>query len=249
MCDLKMEVSSRKFFEFNTYEEAAKAAEGYNSSTLEPHFTPTERSVVMSNATRPIFPGHGEAYTASLLSAASGCDDDELNIVDVGGSDGLHYGMFRRYYRGKKKINWHIVETKIKVEYGKKYIKDEDIFFHEDVSDIKINKCNIFTAFGSLQYIEKFPSLMSDDLFRNADAVVLNATHCCEGVEHKPFLQDTVFQDRRALYPGKLVAVGWFIQQVRKTHDLDSVWMMPDEGWVTDRGTKVDSFGAYAVKR
>lgn len=91
---------------------------------------------------------------ASLLWTTSK-NNNELNIVDFGGSLGSNYFQNKKML-AHANVKWNIVEQEKFVHYGKEKFTDETLKFFYNIDEcFENNKPNSIMFSGSIQYIEK----------------------------------------------------------------------------------------------
>ena len=110
----------------------------------------SERDAVVFNEPQPPFP-----LLTALLRAASQ-DNNQLCVVDFGGSLGTSYYHCRPFLGTLKTLRWNVVEQVEFVRCGKEQFEDESLRFYHAIEECP---CAIGSAVvllsGVLQYLEK----------------------------------------------------------------------------------------------
>lgn len=89
-----------------------------------------------------------------------------VKILDFGGSFGSLYFQNKEFLCNNFNYEWDIVEQKKIVDFAKKYIKIENLFFYKSLSNyIKSNKPDIVIFSSVIHYLE-FPFLIIKNLIK-----------------------------------------------------------------------------------
>lgn len=96
-------------------------------------------------------------YDQNILSFfETSIKNNELNIIDFGGSLGSVYFQYKHLLNGKGIINWNVIEQKHFVEFGKNEIENNELHFYYTINDcLTKNNIQILLLSSVLSYIEK----------------------------------------------------------------------------------------------
>ena len=146
---------------YKNYEEARQKCIGYDEEHILNRIIETtlkvknneiayERDGIAYNTIQMNFP-----LLKTLLYIASK-NDNELTLIDFGGSLGTTYYQNYPYLKHLKKINWCIIEQPKFVEAGKKHFENEHIKFYPTIAECMAeNDPQLFLICNVLQYLEK----------------------------------------------------------------------------------------------
>ncbi|WP_316820148.1 methyltransferase, TIGR04325 family [Pedobacter gandavensis] len=90
----------------------------------------------------------------SVLLYVASKNDNELTLIDFGGSLGTTYYQNIAFLRHLKRLKWCIIEQPAFVEAGKKEFENEHITFYGSIADCMAeNKVDLFLICNVLQYL------------------------------------------------------------------------------------------------
>jgi|GEM_PF-251322 len=146
--------------DYTSWEEALKNCTGYdNPEILEKVKTALlkvkkgeakyERDSVVFDEIQYSWP-----LLAGLLRVA--CEhENQLNVLDFGGSLGSSYFQNQEFLSILEKVRWCIVEQPSFVEVGKELFQDLDLAFYYDIDEcVKNEKLNVVLLSGVIQCVE-----------------------------------------------------------------------------------------------
>lgn len=97
-------------------------------------------------------------YSWPLLSSflwIAGQNNNQLNLIDFGGSLGTSYYQNLFFLKHLDYLSWNIVEQKKIIDYGKKLFTNENLHFYESIdSCLQIQNSNTILLSSVLQYLE-----------------------------------------------------------------------------------------------
>ncbi|MDF3819122.1 methyltransferase, TIGR04325 family [Leptospira sp. 96542] len=153
---------------YNSWAEALSNAKGYSDLAI---FEKVKNSVMKVKTGEAIFERDSVAfdkqefaYPLSLyLFYASTALQNELTVLDFGGSLGSSYFQNRALFSCLKQIRWHVIEQDHFVEFGKNELESKQLQFSNDFNTLLFDsnyRIALFSA--SLQYIETWRQLLED---------------------------------------------------------------------------------------
>lgn len=153
---------------YKTYEKAKEKCKGYDEDHILNRIIETtyqvknkeiayERDGIAYDTVQMNFP-----LLKTLLYIAS-THDNELTVIDFGGSLGTTYYQNYPYLKHLKKLKWCIIEQPKFVEAGKKHFENEHIKFYSSIQECMAeNKPQLFLICSVLQYIDKPYQLLDE---------------------------------------------------------------------------------------
>ena len=104
-------------------------------------------------------------------------NQNELEIIDFGGSLGSTYFQYKPFLSHLNKIEWNVVEQANFVKCGKEYITTDELLFHESIENvIKKNKPKILLLSSVIQYIDEPKQLIEKIISYNFDYIIFDRT-------------------------------------------------------------------------
>lgn len=166
----------------DNWEKAVKDSNGYDSPII---FEKIKNSALKVKEGSAVAERDGITFDtkqyswpviAMLLLSASRNDND-LDILDFGGSLGSSYFQNIEFLKYIKKLNWTIVEQKNIYDYGKRYFENDKLSFHESLEEaLKKIKPQTFLAGSSIQYIEKPYELLEKVIKNKFELIIFDRT-------------------------------------------------------------------------
>ena len=158
---------------FSSWQEAVSHSTGYNSDLIVDRVrnallrvkcgeASCERDSVTFSTKQYSFPVLVGLLLAALRSGGP------LTVLDVGGSLGSSYFLYRDLLESGSLLRWHVIEQQKFVECAKQYFENEELRFFARVDDgLRDAQPNIALFSGVLQYLEH-PHEMVDAIVRHA---------------------------------------------------------------------------------
>jgi putative methyltransferase (TIGR04325 family) len=153
---------------YKNYEEAQKKCKGYDQDQILNRIIETTLQVKNNEIA---YERDGIAYDTlhmnfpllkSLLYIASG-NDNELTVIDFGGSLGTTYYQNLPYLKHLKKLRWCIIEQPKFVAAGKKDFENEHVKFYNTIEECMAeNTPQLVLICNVLQYLEDPYQLLGD---------------------------------------------------------------------------------------
>jgi len=153
---------------YKSYEEARQKCTGYDEEHILHRIIATtlkvknkeiayERDGIAYDSAQMNFP-----LLKTLLYIASK-NDNELTLIDFGGSLGTTYYQNIPYLKHLKKLRWCIIEQPEFVEAGKKHFENEHVKFYTTIQECMAeHKPQLFLICNVLQYLEKPYALLDE---------------------------------------------------------------------------------------
>lgn len=154
--------------DYKDYDEAKKKCEGYDeqhilnkikesTSKVKNKEIAYERDGIAYDQVQMNFP-----MLSALLYVASK-NDNELVLIDFGGSLGTAFYQNYTHLKHLKKLKWCIIEQPSYVEAGKAEFENEHITFYNSISEcLAENNVQLFLICNALQYLEKPYALLEE---------------------------------------------------------------------------------------
>ncbi|TQD23856.1 TIGR04325 family methyltransferase [Methanolobus vulcani] len=149
------------FGDYNSWTDANKCAVGYDNDII---LQKVKSSLLKVKNNEAIYERDSVLYDkieyswpllASLLWIA-GQNNNNLNIIDFGGSLGSTYFQNKKFLSSLNDLKWNIVEQANFVECGKSYFEDNTIKYYFNIDTcLEENNPNTLLFSSSIQYIEK----------------------------------------------------------------------------------------------
>ncbi|MFA6463634.1 MAG: methyltransferase, TIGR04325 family [Candidatus Paceibacterota bacterium] len=138
---------------------------------------------------------------ASLLLIA-GENENQLNLIDFGGSLGSTYFQNKVFFKHLKSLHWNIVEQPNFVSCGKKYFEDEFLHFYNDIDEcLAKEKPSAILLSSVIEYIEKPYELLKKIIDSNFQYIILDRINFSEDNSEFITLQKVPPQIYTASYP------------------------------------------------
>lgn len=206
---------------YKSYKEAKDKCKGYD----EDHILNRIRETTLKVKNKEIaYERDGIAYDEvqmnfpllkTLLYVASK-NNNELTVIDFGGSLGTAYYQNYPYLQHLKKLKWCIIEQPKFVEAGKAEFENEHVKFYSSIEDCMAeNKPDLFVICSVLQYLEKPYELLEHIKTKKIPYLLLDYVGYNEQNKDRITIQHVppVFYGIEASYPCR------FFSRI-KIHDL-----------------------------
>lgn len=194
---------------YRSYAEAKQKCAGYNEDHILNRIIETthrvknkeiayERDGIAYDTVQMNFP-----LLKTLLYLAS-VNDNELTVIDFGGSLGTTYYQNLPYLKHLKKLRWCIIEQPEFVEAGKKHFQNEHVRFYNSIEECLVeNTPQLCLICSVLQYIEKPYQLLDDIKSKNIPYLMLDYTGFNHGDTDRITIQHVppIFYGIKASYP------------------------------------------------
>ena len=202
---------------YATWEEARKAAGGYDSDVILEKVRDAALKVKNGEAVYErdsvLFDGiqYSWPLLAGLLWVASR-NENRLNLVDFGGSLGSTYYQNIRFLDHLAALRWSIVEQPEFVACGKRDFENEHLKFYPDLDECMKDRHPDAILFSSvIQYIEKPYELLANVLRKGFPCILFDRTSFLEKGDDRLTVQKVPAEIYPASYPA------WFFN-LQKFH-------------------------------
>jgi len=196
------------FNDYKTWEEAEKDCEVYDEKAIQEKL---KTAILKVKNGQAVYERDGIIYDqiyyswpllSHLLLAASQ-NNNQLSLIDFGGSLGTTFFQNKKYLNQLNKVQWDVVELGYLIETGKKEIAEKGLDFFYTIEDaIKTNgKHNILITNGVFPYLEKPYELFN--LFKsfNFEYIIIESTYFNYEARDRICIQKTNPKAYTAFYP------------------------------------------------
>ncbi|MET1056683.1 MAG: methyltransferase, TIGR04325 family [Pedobacter sp.] len=194
---------------FKSFEEAEAKCEGYDQDHILNRIIettlkvkngeiPYERDGIPYDQVQMNFP-----LLKTLLYLAS-LNNNELTVIDFGGSLGTTYYQNINYLKHLKKLRWCIIEQPKFVAAGKKQFENEHVRFYHSIEEcMKENDPQLLLICNVLQYLSKPYQLLEEIKQTKIPYLLLDFMHYNDKNEDRVTIQHVppVFYGIPASYP------------------------------------------------
>jgi putative methyltransferase (TIGR04325 family) len=183
---------------FASFEEAKQQAGGYDADHIlqsiikstgkvRDGLVPFERDGIEYDTIKMNFP-----LLSTLLMLASQ-NDNQLTVLDFGGSLGTSYFQNRSFLKGLSRLDWCVVEQENYVKAGKELFESEQLHFYLTIEDcLKKQQPDIIIFNSVIQYIESPFQLLEQVAQTGIKYLLFDATAYIDGetdrftIQHVP---------------------------------------------------------------
>ena len=195
------------FGNYNSWEDAEKDSLGYNKDNI---LKVVKNAILKVKAGESIYERDSvifskKEYSWSLLSNllwVASTNNNELKLIDFGGSLGSTYFQNKDFFNHLMVFRWNIVEQSNFVKEGKLYFEDDHLkFFYTIEESIEKDKGNIIILSSVIQYIENPYELISQINNYNFEYILFDRTPFISNRKHrivKQVVPDNIYE---ASYP------------------------------------------------
>ena len=145
------------FGDYSSWEDALKETSGYDEGSILQKIKDSILKVKRGEAQyeRDSIAFTDFEYSEDFLTALKYIVvNNNLSLIDFGGSLGSQYFQYKRFFEGVD-INWMVVEQKHFVDCGKKEIEDDHLhFFHNIEEALNYKKADTILLSSVLPYIK-----------------------------------------------------------------------------------------------
>ena len=168
--------------DYDSWSEARQLCSGYNQDNIVQKVAAAIGKVVAGEAVfeRDSVLFHHEEYNWPLVNTllkAARENNNELYVLDFGGSLGSTYFQNRKIFKSMNSLKWCIVEQENFVKIGIERFQTGELFFYKNIDlCLNENKINVVLLSGVLQYLEK-PYVILEELKNvKADYLIIDRT-------------------------------------------------------------------------
>ncbi|QZZ20246.1 methyltransferase, TIGR04325 family [Leptothermofonsia sichuanensis E412] len=174
------------FGDYSSWEDAYRESTGYDAETI---LEKVKNSLLEVKSGKAVYARDGMIFDqlyypfpllATFLKIAVE-NDNQLNILDFGGSLGTSYFQCKDFLSSLKYLKWNIVEQANFVTCGKQCFEDHTLKFFYDISTcLRSENPDVILLSGVIQYLEN-PYTFLEELIR------YNFTHII--IDRTPFIK------------------------------------------------------------
>lgn len=129
-------------------------------------------------------------------------NENQLNVLDFGGSLGSSYFQNRKFLSHLKEFRWNVVEQPHFVRCGQVTFQDETLRFYENIDACLIdNSPNILLLSSVLPYLEDVDGMLSSMLGQNFPYIIIDRTPFVIEGEDRITVQRVPNRIYKASYP------------------------------------------------
>jgi len=198
---------------YTTWEEASKQAEGYDAPQILAKVREATLKVKNGEAVyeRDSFIFDEIQYNWALLACLLKIvidKNNELNIIDFGGSLGSSYFQNVHFLNSLKKINWMVVEQEHFVTCGQNEIANDELQFSYTIEESFVkDKFDVLLLSGVIQNLEKPYEWIDKFLSYDFEYIIIDRTAFIEAKEDRLTIQHIPESIYKASYPA------WFFNE------------------------------------
>lgn len=200
------------FGNYNSWQEAQAKCSGYDSDVI---FKKVRESLLKVKNEQAVYERDSVLfnqiqYSVPLLEALKTVSvNNDLALIDFGGSLGSTYFQNRDLLYSIKKIKWAIVEQKHFVDGGKKDFESESLkFFYDIPAAINFTGKRAILLSSVIQYFEKPYDLINEVINHGFEYIIIDRTAFIEG-EERITIQIVPEFIYKASYPA------WFLNETK----------------------------------
>jgi putative methyltransferase (TIGR04325 family) len=146
-------------------------------------------------------------------------NENEINILDFGGSIGSVYFQFKSFFPFGTNIRWNIVELPETVEHGRKHFENNELYFYYSIDEcLRNTNPKIVLLSGVLQCLEAPDAVLRKCGEIGASTLIIDRTTCSESVEDRLAVQIITSPGRYFEYPL------WILSESRLIGELSKHW-------------------------
>lgn len=163
---------------------------------------------------------HSQPLLDAFLSIAKN-NNNELHLVDFGGSLGSSYFQNRNFLKNLNKLQWSIVEQKHFVDCGKVSVEDEYLKFYYTIEEaLAKNKSQLLLLSSVIQYFEHPYELVEKCLNYNFEYIIVDRTAFVESEKERITIQIVPESIYKASYPSWFLNERKFVNAFSKKYEL-----------------------------
>ena len=212
---------------YNSWQEALAKTTGYNADSVLQGVRVAatevksgrgayERDAIVYDHVEIAYP-----LLATLLWIAS-LNDNNLSLIDYGGSLGTSYRQNYPFLKHLKSLNWGLIEQEMFAKEGKANFEDEHLKFYYNLDECLKSQLNpqLLMFSSSLQYMEKPFELLQRVKDSNIEFFMIDRTAFIEGLEDRLTIQSVPPAFYDASYPC------WFFSENKMKDFLSDTYEM-----------------------
>jgi putative methyltransferase (TIGR04325 family) len=147
--------------------------------------------------------------------------NNELNVLDFGGSLGTTYFQNRKFLSGLKKLEWNIVEQKNYAVAGRESFENEELHFFDDWDmAIKNSNASVLVVSSVIQYLEKPFGQIEKFLSAGFEYIIFDRTSFIDAGDHKIAIQKVKPSIYETIFPIWFFNYEKFLEKFRGRYDI-----------------------------
>jgi putative methyltransferase (TIGR04325 family) len=182
--DLFRRLNQKKSVRFSgaypNWETAVKDSKGYDSVAILEQSVAKTQLVLSGKAAYErdgvVFDDNSYPYQLlTILLRVATENNNNLSVLDFGGSLGSTYYQCRSFLQGVDSLKWCVVEQSHFVEAGNTYFADDVLSFYDTIADsIRYCKPHVVLFSGVLQYLPEPYVILQEAINSKADYIVVD---------------------------------------------------------------------------
>ena len=192
---------------YQTWTQALEQTTGYNATTVLQRVSTAALKVKNGQAIYErdgIALSHVEVFyplLSALLLVASR-HNNQLSLIDYGGSLGTSYRQNLPYLQHLNSLQWHLIEQPMFVEEGRKHFEDKHLHFYYHLDEVlQKDQPQLLMFSSSLQYMEKPYELLTQVKQLGIEYLLIDRTAFIEEPEDRLTIQKVPPAFYEASYP------------------------------------------------
>lgn len=201
-----------------------------------------ERDSVLFDQVQHSFP-----VLAGLLRAAVE-NDNQLTVLDFGGSLGSGFFQCRDFLSVLGSLCWNVVEQPHFVSCGRNYIESEQLKFYNSIDEVlKEHKPNVALLSSVLQYLPEPYLILSELMQSNVNYLIIDRTPFNEGFHDIVTIQHVPASIYPASYPCRIFSKKVLMEYLSSQYEI-IVEFQSSDGDAFTSGLKF-SFDGMVLRR
>lgn len=222
--------SSSHFVEYDSWDEAVAASEGWDSKLIVDKLRDATMQVVQGEKTyeRDSILFDRVSYSFPLLSSillAAATSAGPLRIIDFGGGLGTSFRQNEAFLsRLKIPLEWRVVELPKMVEIGRSTFSTSQLSFHETIEQAGVGGADLVIFSGVAQYLNDPSSVFSEAKNIFPRYLVLDRTPVRTGVADRVGVSKAPPSIYEASYPMRLFSYDNLLSNFSDGYELVAEW-------------------------
>ncbi|MBL7921779.1 MAG: methyltransferase, TIGR04325 family [Bacteroidia bacterium] len=174
-------------------------------------------------------------------------NNNKLSILDFGGALGSVYYQYRQLLDKNASINWNVVEQGHFVDYGKKELQDNELYFYYRSQEV-LNKTkpNVLLLSSVLSYLEEPYTILNSLMELSIRYIVIDRNLFLQDEERltKQIVPKNIYE---ASYPCRILSEKKVIDTLSSKYEVINT-LDPYKGLEVDLGDKKAYFKGHILK-
>lgn len=242
------------FGNYKTWQEVKRECDGYDTDNI---LNKVKESVLKVRNGEAVYERDSVLfdevqYSLELIEAfKNSIKDNQLHVVDFGGSLGSTYFQHKELFKDIKDLKWAVVEQKHFVEYGKNDIAINHLTFHFTIDEALQNlKPHVLLASSVIPYFEKPYVLIQQLLKYNFKYIIIDRTAFIDDNEERITKQIVPEFIYKASYPAWFLNEEKFLKAFSNQYELLRCFPSAfDADGILEDGKRVYRKGFYFRKK